>query len=83
MKLLIILSIILILFLYVWGESQALKLINEVNRLKIEYNRLLDQKRQSIALVELYSTLPRIEQKALELGMHPARDEEIIGLIER
>jgi len=83
MKLLIAFSIILLLFLYVWSESQALKLVNEVNRLKNEYNCLVDERRQLMALVELYSTLPRIEQKAQELGMHHSSAAEILGRIER
>ncbi len=79
MKLLIVASIILILFLYVWNESTALKLVNEVNKLNATRTQMVDEKQQQIALVESYSTLPRVEQKALEMGMRHVTDADLVN----
>ncbi len=83
MKLLIVISIILILFFYVWEESQAIKLMGEINKLKKERDRLLDEKKQLVAITEVYSTLPRIEQKAREIGLRHSTGADIIDFIER
>ena len=83
MKLLVVFSIILILFLYIWSESQALKLVNEVNKLNAARNQMVDEKQQRVALLESFSTLPRIEQKALELGLRHVTEADILNRIVR
>ena len=81
MKLIIVFAVVLLLFFYVWEESQALKLVGQINQLKKEIKYLNDEHKRLVAQAEINSTLPLIEQKALALGLRHSAEADIIGII--
>lgn len=81
MKILIVLALILILFFYVWKESQALKMVVKIDALRKESKRLIDEHKRLVALVEINSMLPVIEAKALAMGLRHTTQADTISRI--